>query len=63
MDEASAGTVLLGAIRRVFGESEQITTEDLLAAINDDDELPFGGWKGGWKDGKRGSTVAPSREC
>jgi hypothetical protein len=46
-DEVSRGVQLLGAIRRAFGSSEVIATVELLKAINENDELPFGGWREG----------------
>jgi hypothetical protein len=53
-DEVTTGTLLLGAIREVFGEGDRITTTDLLTAINADEELPFGGWRDGKGiDGRR----------
>ncbi|MGH2975584.1 MAG: DUF3631 domain-containing protein [Solirubrobacterales bacterium] len=53
-DEVTTGTLLLGAIREVFGEGDRITTTDLLSAINADEELPFGGWRdGNGIDGRR----------
>lgn len=53
-DEVTTGTLLLGAIRDAFGESDRITTVELLAKINADEELPFGGWSdGNGLDGRR----------
>jgi len=46
-DELGCGPQLLGAIRKAMGDSAAIATEDLLRAINDDEELPFGGWSEG----------------
>lgn len=44
-DDTSSGTLLLGAARSVMAGREVMATTDLLAAINADDELPFGGWR------------------
>jgi hypothetical protein len=44
-DEMSNGTRLLDAIRNVMGGRDVISTGELLAAINADEELPFGGWR------------------
>lgn len=53
-DETTTGTMLLAAIQKAFGESDRITTIDLLGTINADDELPFGGWRDGkGLDGRR----------
>lgn len=53
-DEITTGTLLLRAIRGAFGEADRIATTDLLAAINADEELPFGGWRdGNGIDGRR----------
>jgi hypothetical protein len=46
-DEVTTGTLLLGAIREAFGVAEKMATSDLLAAINADEQLPFGGWRDG----------------
>lgn len=46
-DETSLGTLLLGAIRAAFDGRDVLSTEDLLAALNDDDDHPFGGWRDG----------------
>jgi Protein of unknown function (DUF3631) len=45
--EESHGTMLLGAVRDAFGDSDRMATSDLLATINADEELPFGGWRDG----------------
>lgn len=53
-DDVTTGTLLLGAIRDAFGESDRMTTVELLAKINADEELPFGGWSdGNGLDGRR----------
>jgi 5S rRNA maturation endonuclease (ribonuclease M5) len=43
-DEASYGLLALRAVCTEMAGSEAKHTEDLLKAINEDDELPFGGW-------------------
>ena len=65
-DEASIGVLLLGDIRSVFEErqAERIATADLIRALADFDESPWGEW---WLD--RGRTSRPrappasSRSC
>jgi Protein of unknown function (DUF3631)/Toprim-like len=53
-DEVTTGTLLLGAIRAAFGDTDRMPTADLLDAINADEELPFGGWREGrGLDGRR----------
>lgn len=46
-DDASLGALLLEAIRVAFAASDRMTSADLLAALNADEELPFGGWRDG----------------
>jgi len=46
-EEVGRGAQLLAAIREALGERETISTADLLACVNADDELPFGGWSDG----------------
>jgi hypothetical protein len=46
-EEQAPGLILLAAIREAFGTQDRMTTTDLLAAVNQDDELPFGGWRDG----------------
>jgi hypothetical protein len=46
-EETSNGALLLRAVRDAMAGREIIATVDLLAAINADDELPFGGWREG----------------
>jgi hypothetical protein len=46
-DEVTTGTLLLGATRTAFGDADRMATTDLLDAINDEEELPFGGWRDG----------------
>ncbi len=58
-DEVTIGTLLLEAIRGVIGDADRITTTSLLATINGDEELPFGGC--GRK--VRASTAAGSPSC
>lgn len=53
-DEVTTGTLLLEAIRDAFGDADRIATTNLLAVINGDEELPFGGWaEGKGLDGRR----------
>lgn len=44
---ASRGTMLLAAIRDALGDAPAIFTTNILEEINNDDELPFGGWSDG----------------
>lgn len=46
-ESTSRGAMLLGAIAEAMGDRAVIATTELLAAINGDDELPFGGWSDG----------------
>ncbi len=46
-DDGGRGPQLLAAIRQAMGKDSSITTAGLLATINADDELPFGGWNEG----------------
>jgi hypothetical protein len=46
-DEQTIGSLLLGAIREAFADSDRLATADLLDAINGEEELPFGGWRDG----------------
>ncbi len=46
-ESASASHTLLLAIRDIFDGEDKIPTRDLLAALNDDPELPFGAWGDG----------------
>ena len=55
-DEATTGTLLLSSIRKAFDEQDRITTAALLSIVNEDEELPFGGWREG--KGLDGRTVA-----
>jgi Protein of unknown function (DUF3631) len=43
-DELALGPQLLAGIRRAMGDRQTISTADLLASINFDEELPFGAW-------------------
>jgi Protein of unknown function (DUF3631) len=45
--EVATGALLLAAIRAAFGTDDRIRTGDLLARVNADEELPFGGWRDG----------------
>lgn len=46
-DEVATGSLLLGAIRKAFGDEDRMGTGSLLGLINGDEELPFGGWRDG----------------
>jgi Protein of unknown function (DUF3631)/Toprim-like len=46
-EELGYGAQLLAAVKAAMDGKAAITTEDLLAAINADEELPFGGWNDG----------------
>jgi len=46
VEDESAGIQLLSDIREVFGESDRITTADLLEGLHDLDESPWGEWFG-----------------
>ena len=46
-DEQTNGALILRAIRAIMGDEDRITTAELLGAINEDEELPFGGWRDG----------------
>jgi hypothetical protein len=46
-DEVGRGPQLLNGIRTAMAGSPHITTADLLTALNEDEELPFGGWRDG----------------
>jgi hypothetical protein len=46
-DELALGPQLLAGIRKAMGRRQAITTADLLASINADEELPFGAWNEG----------------
>jgi hypothetical protein len=52
-DGVSRGSLLLAAIKMAMEGREVISTVDLLAVINADDELPFGGWNDGAGIGSR----------
>jgi hypothetical protein len=45
-DDAGYGTQLLGALRAAM-TGDHVPTAELLKTINEDDELPFGGWRDG----------------
>src|SRR5882724_7486106 len=40
----SRGVQVLEAIRDAMGDRPSISTDEVLTAVNSDDELPFGGW-------------------
>ncbi len=46
-DELALGPLLLAGIRRAMDGRQTISTADLLASINADEELPFGAWNEG----------------
>jgi hypothetical protein len=46
-EEQPLGTLLLGATVKAFDGRDRITTANLLNAINEDDELPFGAFRDG----------------
>ncbi len=46
-DDGGWGTQLLAAIRQAMGTADAASTVDLLAAINADETMPFGGWREG----------------
>jgi hypothetical protein len=46
-DSEAYGLRLLGALRHVFADEHALATRDILAELNGDDELPFGGWNDG----------------
>ena len=39
------GQLLLAALKEIFGEREAMFTKDICTALNEDDELPFGGYR------------------
>jgi hypothetical protein len=45
--EMGYGPLVLRAMRDALGEASAISTARLLGALNEDDELPFGGWNEG----------------
>ena len=52
--DESHGVALLAAIQVAFDGVDRVPTTDLLAIINRDEELPFGGWRdGAGLDGRR----------
>jgi Protein of unknown function (DUF3631) len=51
-DELGRGAQLLGAIRAAMDDRSVIGTAELLAHINADEELPFGGWGTDGLDGR-----------
>jgi len=46
-DEPGHGARLLAALRDIFADHEVLSTASILEAVNDDEELPFGGWRRG----------------
>jgi hypothetical protein len=47
VDEPDLGGRLLAKLREIFANVEVLSTTDILAAVNEDAELPFGGWRRG----------------
>jgi hypothetical protein len=45
--ELSLGAALLASTREAFDGRERMATADLLAILNANEELPFGGWRDG----------------
>jgi hypothetical protein len=43
-DEFSKGTMILAKSREAIGGRDGIGSDELAKALNEDDELPFGGW-------------------
>jgi len=59
---ATASHTLLFALRGVFGARDKVATRDLLAALNEDAELPFGSWSdGGLTAYRLGQLLKPYR--
>lgn len=50
----TAGTIALGVIRRTLGTRDKIASDELVTALNDDDEAPFGAWHDGTGINPRG---------
>jgi hypothetical protein len=46
-DEVGRGAQLLGAIRKAMAGRPTIPTVELLEILNNEDELPYGGWRDG----------------
>lgn len=46
-DEATHGTRLLAAVRAAFSGREAVPSAELVKAINEDEEAPFGAWREG----------------
>jgi hypothetical protein len=49
----SSGVLLLGALRAALHGRDRVPTDELLAEINGNDELPFGDWGDGGLNGRR----------
>ncbi len=45
--EENLNVRVLGKVREVFGDREQVPTEEILRALNADETLPVGDWHGG----------------
>lgn len=46
-DEPGNGARLLAKLYEAFADAEVLATTTILESVNDDDELPFGGWRKG----------------
>lgn len=46
-EDATYGALLLEAIRDALGEEDRITSSALVAAINENEDVPFGAWREG----------------
>jgi hypothetical protein len=46
-DEDAHGVLLLEALHRLFGDADKLRSEAIVEALNDSEELPFGGYRKG----------------
>ena len=46
-EDAAASHVLLLALRDVFGSSDKMSTRQIIVALNENEELPYGSWNDG----------------
>lgn len=46
-DADSLGTLTLRKLFEVFGDRSAVSSAELCDSLNADDQLPFGGWRGG----------------
>lgn len=46
-ESASKGTLVLTKMASVFGDRQAVATQEILDALNEDDDLPFGGYSNG----------------